>query len=140
MIWDLIDCDILKIFGFVKNGTCNFIEYKTMDKAADLMTYLVILGYFFKKGTYSDTFLSISMILFIIRVVGVFTFLKTGDSTVLVGYPDFLREFWLIYLFFQNVYLGVSMKWQYAVYFLAVVFQIKLENVMHSKKHQTIDY
>lgn len=29
------------------------------------------------------------MILFIIHAIGVFSFLKTGDSTNLVKYPDF---------------------------------------------------
>lgn len=135
MIWDSPDCSILKLFGYNVGGTCYFKEYQIMDKASDLLTYLVLLAYFFKKRTYSDTFLSISMILFIIRAVGVFSFVKTGNSNNLVKYPDFLREFLLIYLFFQDIYPGVSMKWQMVVYFISVIFKIKLENVMHSRRH-----
>lgn len=57
MLWNYSDCWILKYYGYNKNGTCYFNEYQIMDKASDLTTYLVLLRYFFKKGTYSDTFL-----------------------------------------------------------------------------------
>lgn len=137
MIWDYPDCLILRAFGYHIDKTCYFREYQIMDKASDLLTYLVLLGYFFKKKSYNDTFLGISMILFIIRAVGVFSFMETGDSTRLVRYPDFLREFWLIYLFFQDVYPGVPVTYQIIIYLLATVFKIELENIMHSKTHPT---
>jgi hypothetical protein len=109
---------------FYKEKQCTkSFYYQILDKIYDSISYVLVyfyLRYFFRLDTNSTTIL---LIFILYRIVGVGLFYKTKDSTWLIIFFDFIKEFLLYLAVFGN---------NYSYIFLFVMCKIAFEYYFHT--------
>ncbi len=107
-----------------KQRQCNKqFYYQILDKIYDSISYVLVyiyLHYFFRLDTNSNTIL---LIFILYRIVGVGVFYKTKDSTWLIVFFDFIKEFLLYLAVFGN---------NYSYLFLFIICKITFEYYFHT--------
>ena len=131
MFFDNIDGRFVKRLGIHNYDHTLTTEYQQHDKVADLIGYIVVLHYLYKKKAFEDGKLMILTVVLIYRLIGDYIFFKEKNRKVLFYFPNIYEKLILFWAILSDTGLKPEKYTEILIIIFIVMFKTYHEFLLH---------